>query len=87
MELAASMLSAEISRLLKKELENYFRHHNIEEIYWTESQVVLGYIRTNAKIFKFYISNLVQLIRDHLDMDQWKYLSTAENLKILQLEA
>ena len=78
LELTAATLSVKVSRLLKRELDAEFTTH-MKEYYWTDSQVVLGYIRNDARKFKIFVANRVQLIRDQSDIDQWKYVSTAEN--------
>ena len=64
--------------MLHKEL-NAERIQSMGEIYWTHSQVVLGYIKNDIKRFKVFVANCVQLIRDHSNIDQWHYVNTAEN--------
>ena len=46
----------------------------MEEFYWTDSQVVLGYLKNDIKRFKVFVANRVQLIRDHSNIDQWHYV-------------
>ena len=48
----------------------------IREFYWTGSKVVLGYIRNEAKKFKVFVANRVQLIRENSDVNQWRYIET-----------
>ena len=78
MELTAATLSIKVSKLIKKELADYFKQE-VKETYWTDSQVVLGYIRNNTKRFKVFVANRVQLIRDHSEVTQWRYVNTADN--------
>ena len=47
--------------MLKKELDI----HVDDEIFWTDSKVVLGYINSDARRFKVFVANRVQQIRDH----------------------
>ncbi|XP_061897713.1 uncharacterized protein LOC133646409 [Entelurus aequoreus] len=50
-----------------------------QEIFWTDSQVVIGYINNDARRFHIYVANRVQLIRDNSDPSQWYYVDTSEN--------
>ena len=61
LELTAAALSVKISKMLKKELDI----HVDDEIFWTDSKVVLGYINSDARRFKVFVANRVQQIRDH----------------------
>lgn len=51
-----------------------------EEFFWTDSQVVLGYINNEACRFHIFVANRVQLIRDNTGPSQWHYVDTSENL-------
>ena len=78
MELTGATLSVKILTLLTRELTDYFES-DVKETFWTDSQVVLGYIRNNLKRFKVFVANGVRKIRDHSDVSQWKYVKTSEN--------
>ena len=41
--------------------------------------MVLGYIRNEAKRFKVFVANRVQLIRENSDVSQWRYIETKKN--------
>ena len=41
--------------------------------------MVLGYIRNEAKRFKVFVENRVQLIRENSDVNQWRYIETKKN--------
>ena len=47
------MLSVKISKLLREELDVYVD----DEIFWTDSQVVLGYIHSDIHRFKVFVDN------------------------------
>ena len=53
LELAAAVLSTKMSRLVKKELG----FDDMAEYYWTDSQVVIGYLRNTQKRFKVFVAN------------------------------
>ncbi len=75
LELAAAVVSVEISSVLKKELD----YTVIEETFWTDSKVVLGYISNEARRFHTFVANRVQRIRHSTTVEQWKYIPTDEN--------
>ncbi|XP_068074145.1 uncharacterized protein [Danio rerio] len=75
LELAAAVLSAKISVMLKTELEMKIDR----EFFWTDSQVVLAYINNEARRFHVFVANRVQLIRDITDPSLWYYINTLEN--------
>ena len=53
LELVAAVLSTKISGLVKKEL----RLDDIMEYYWTNSQVVIGYLRNTQERSKVFVAN------------------------------
>ena len=75
LELTAALLSVRISASLQEELE----YDQITEVFYTDSQVVLGYIKNDARRFHVFVANRVQQIRDNSTPDQWKYIETKEN--------
>ena len=75
LELTAALLSVRISASLREELE----YDQITEVFYTDSQVVLGYIKNDARRFHVFVANRVQQIRDNSNPDQWKYIETKEN--------
>ena len=60
LELAAAVLSTKMYVLVKKELG----FDDITEYYWTDSQVVIRYLRNTQKRFKIFVTNYVQQIRE-----------------------
>ncbi|XP_071476202.1 uncharacterized protein [Diadema antillarum] len=75
LELAAATVSAKTSSFLRSEL----KYADMKEFFWTDSQVVLGYIKNEARRFHVYVANRVQLIRDHTNPDSWFYVDTTQN--------
>lgn len=51
---------------LKKELEIPVN----KEIFWTDSEVVLGYIKNESKRFKIFVANKVEFIKEYSDKFQ-----------------
>ena len=66
MELVVATLSVKISALLQKERQLL----NFKETFWTDREVVLGYIRNESRKFKVFVANRIEMIRDHTDTHQ-----------------
>ena len=60
-------------------LKNELDIHVDDEMFWTDSKVVLGYINSNAYRFKVFVANRVQQIRDHTSPKQWHYVESSSN--------
>ena len=76
LELTAAALSIKVSAMLRRELAI---HPTIKEYFWTDSEVVLGYVNNDAKRFKIFVANRVQLIRENSDVNQWMYVDSRSN--------
>ena len=75
LELTAATISVKVASLLKSELE----YNCISEFYWTDSRVVLGYIKNDVRRFHVFVANRVQLIRSSSDVTSWRYVDTNNN--------
>nr|XP_046230542.1 uncharacterized protein LOC124051127 [Scatophagus argus] len=75
LELTAATVSAAVSSTLREELKLEID----QEFFWTDSQVVLGYIKNEARRFHVFVANRVQKIRDTTDPSQWFYVETCQN--------
>ena len=60
LEIAAATISAKAAAILEKELE----YKEIDEFYWTDSKVTLGFINNVSRRFRKYVANRVQAIRE-----------------------
>ena len=74
-EFVAATLSVKISVLLKKELQIPIK----KEMFWTDSEVVLAYIRNEAKWFKIFVANRIEVTKEHSDKYQWFHISSKQN--------
>ena len=75
LELTAAVVSVKISALLADELE----YERLDEYFWTDSEVVLGYISNEARRFHTFVANRVQRIRDRTTPQQWKHVRSEDN--------
>jgi hypothetical protein len=75
LELQAATLATKLSSLLRKELVIDIA----EEYFYTDSEIVLGYISNNAKRFQTFVANRVQQIKNTTGAHQWKHIKTMDN--------
>ena len=75
LELAAAALSVKMAGIIKKEVAI----DHISEHFWTDSQVVIGYIRNTQRRFKTFVANRVQQIREYSYITHWNYVSSKMN--------
>ncbi|KAK3745232.1 hypothetical protein QZH41_001841 [Actinostola sp. cb2023] len=64
-----------MSEFLRAELS----YPKLDEYYWTDSQVVLGYVKNEARRFHVYLANRVQQIREMTDPNAWMYVNSSRN--------
>ena len=75
LELVATVLAVNISALFTKELEM----EELTEYFWTDSEVVLGYIANDSRAFKTSVANRVQAIQEYSSANQWNYIPSEDN--------
>lgn len=76
MELQAALLASRLSTTILKECDM-----NIEEvIYWSDSTVVLSWIRSESKRFKMFVGNRVEEIREQTEVRSWRWVPTIDNV-------
>ncbi|XP_071497310.1 uncharacterized protein [Diadema antillarum] len=75
LELTAATISAKVSRFLRSEL----MYGDLQEFFWTDSRVVLGYIQNESRRFHIYVTNRVELIHNETSSSSWFYVDTTSN--------
>ncbi|XP_071226640.1 uncharacterized protein [Salvelinus alpinus] len=75
LELCAALLAVEMYELIRDEIDIDV---NVAKFY-TDSKIVLGYIRNVTKRFYVYVANRVTRIRKSTHPDQWCYVNTDSN--------
>ncbi|XP_072171548.1 uncharacterized protein [Diadema setosum] len=75
LELTAATVSVKLDAKLKAELELPIKR----SVYWTDSTIVLQYIRNEDKRFNTYVANRVTAIRDQSDPGQWHHVNSHDN--------
>ena len=66
LEVTAAVLSVKVACLLTKELQI----DGLKKRFWTDSQVVLTYIRSNSKRFQVFVANCIHQIKENTRVDQ-----------------
>lgn len=75
LELCSAVLATQAVRMIRKELDVEVN----EEIYYSDSKVVLGYIQNESRRFYVYVANRVQTIHNTTEPSQWRYIDTTNN--------
>ncbi len=75
LELCAAVLSVSAVNWITRELKL-----NITKIvFYTDSKVGLGYIRSESKRFYVYVANRVEIVRSISNPDQWRFVESKDN--------
>ena len=61
--------------MLRQELQC----EGVQEIFWTDSKVGLGYIKNDSKRLHVFVANRVQQIRVQTSPSQWRHVETKSN--------
>ncbi|XP_059184653.1 uncharacterized protein LOC131967729 [Centropristis striata] len=75
LELTAAVLAVRVDKVLHKELQLKLE----KSVFWTDSTTVLKYISNETKRFHTFVANRVSVIREAVDIDQWRYVCSKEN--------
>ena len=52
---------------------------HVSGYFWTDSQVVMGYIGNTQRRLKIFVASRVQQIREYSDIRQWNYVPSKMN--------
>ena len=75
LELTAAVVAAKLNRLIRNELE-----YPIDDtVFWTDSTVVLQYIRNESRRFQMFVTNRVAMIHEESTPKQWRHVNTESN--------
>lgn len=77
LELTAATLLIRMNDILVKELDG--RLPIDDTMYWTDSMIVLGYIKNNTKRFPTFVANRVAKIREGSEPTQWRHVRSEQN--------
>lgn len=75
LELSAAVVAARTSAMGKNELEM----DGLQEYFWMDSKVVLGYINNDTRWFHVFVANRIQRIKFISDPKQWHFVHSEDN--------
>lgn len=75
LELPAAVLAVQLDETLKSELEIPLH----QSVFWTDSTIVLQYIRNESTRFHTFVSNRLTVIHEHSEPNQWRYVNSELN--------
>ena len=75
LELLAATVAAKLDKVISRELEIPL----LKSTFWSDSQIVLAYIRSETRRFKTFVANRVVKIRSQSSPDQWYHISGGNN--------
>ena len=74
LELMAAVLACRLALLCRQEIP-----WRMAEYFWSDSTVVLGYVKNTSARFKVFVANRVQFIHNVSSPEQWRHCVSAEN--------
>ena len=75
LELIAAALSTKVGRAITKEIDFDIDY----QVFWTDSEVTLSYIKSDVKRFKVFVANRITYINQHSRREQWQHVLSADN--------
>jgi len=75
LELVAAVLALRVDRQLKEHLDVTVD----KTVFWTDSNIVLGYIRNSERRFRTFVANRVAQIRKNTTTEQWRHVTSCVN--------
>lgn len=75
LELCAALVAARLAKFLEREIDL-----NIEKtVLWSDSTVVLSYLRDTSKRRPIFETNRIRLIRQYFPVENWRWVNTESN--------
>ncbi|KAJ8017951.1 hypothetical protein HOLleu_44328 [Holothuria leucospilota] len=75
LELMSAVLAATLDGAIRREMRYEFG----ETIFWSDSMIVLNYLRNESTRFKTFVANRVAKIRSVSKPHQWRHVGTKDN--------
>ena len=68
-------MSVKIAALVKEEIQI----DELQEMYYTDSEITLGYLGNNVKRFRTFVANRRQIILTYTNFDSWRHVISVDN--------
>ena len=75
LELSAAVLAVKLEQVVRRELNVSL----LKKIFWSDSEIIIAYIRNDSRRFKVFVANRVSIIRDHSTPGQWHHVNSCDN--------
>ena len=75
LELCAAVVAANLDRKVTQCIE----FELLDSVFWTDSMIVLHYLRNEEKKFQTFVANRVSQILKNTEASQWRHVGTHEN--------
>ncbi|XP_068713019.1 uncharacterized protein [Montipora foliosa] len=75
LELQAAVLATRLNRMLREEIDLCIQ----DTKYWTDSEIVLHYLKNEKRRFQTYVANRVHEIRGNSNPDEWNHVPGSLN--------
>lgn len=75
LELMAATVAVKMEVFLRRELDLPL----MKSVFWTDSTIVLHYLRNEDKRFKTFVANRIAMIKDVTKSSQWRHVGTRLN--------
>ncbi|XP_072178274.1 uncharacterized protein [Diadema setosum] len=75
LELMAATLAVRVDSMLRRELDFNLK----ESVFWSDSTIVLQYIKNVEKRFHTFVGNRIAVIHEGSEPKQWRYVDTRQN--------
>ena len=75
MELTAAVVSVKLHKFITEQLDLPVN----KTVFWTDSTIVLQYIRNEARRFQTFVANRLSIIHDTSSLYQWRHVDSLNN--------
>ena len=75
LEFSAEVTAVKLDRLVRSELNIDLT----ESYFWTDSEIVIAYLRNDSKRYKTFVANRVSQICELTETNQWRHISGRQN--------
>jgi hypothetical protein len=75
LELQAAVLSTRMNKMLRQELDLPIQ----ESRYWTDSEIVLHYLKNRTRRFQTFVANRIEEIKENSLLEEWSHVPGTQN--------
>ena len=75
LELCAAVVAVKLDIIIRRELELEL----LQSTFWSDSKIILSYIRSESKRFQIFEGNRVSFIRENTSPEQWQFIPGSLN--------